>query len=154
MKKWFILVAVLYLYLCLCSGVFGAEDYWIYIRKQTKITDYDDPQQVAGRSDTEDIVEVIPCTPQFIPTEKEKETYKIIKIKNLTTEEARQLKEPVTETKIVDGEEVVEIIKCRRNKLNLKELSEQAEFERSAIGSQIKIIDKTTDSPIVFRLHE
>lgn len=47
-----------------------AADYWVYIRTYDRsgVTTSDD----AGRSKRGDIIAILPDTPQFIPTEKEK----------------------------------------------------------------------------------
>lgn len=59
-----------------------AADYWVYIRTYDRsgVTTSDD----AGRSKRGDIIAILPDTPQFIPTEKEKKAYAIIKVSNIT----------------------------------------------------------------------
>lgn len=136
MKKLFLIVGLL-----LIANLVVAQDYWLYIRKQTKITDYNDPEQVAGLSDTDDVVEALPCTPQYVPTKKEKKLYKIVKAKDFTLLDKSQVKDSIRD---IDGK----IIKYRRYKIDITSLGVKEEFEKNEI--QQKITDKIGSVPINF----
>ena len=144
-----------YILILLCVSWVTADDYWVYIRKETKITDYNNPEQVAGMSDTGDIVEVVPCTPQFIPTKREKEIYEIIKIKDLKELDKLQLKDTIRETVTIPAPvkgnpdvTFTRIIKFRRYGVNIAGLSNEKEFTKNEVAE--KINDKIGDKPIVF----
>jgi len=139
----------------LFSSSLSAQDYWVYIRKETKIKDYKNAEQVAGMSDTGDIVEIVPCTPQYVPTKDEKKLYKIIKISGMSELDRLQLKDTIRGEVNIYGKQP--ILKYRRHGIDLisidekdalKEESKKGEFTKDEIAEDIK--DKITDSPISF----
>jgi len=151
MKKLFLITNVL----LIATNLVFAADYWVYIRKETKITDYNNAEQIAGRSDTGDIVEILPCTSQYVPTKKEEETYKIIKVIGLKNLDKLQLRDTIREDVIVEGtlpgepDKIVQkVIKYRRNKVKLAELGTKEVFTKSEI--QEKITDKIDSKSISF----
>ena len=101
-------------------------------------------------SDTNDVVEVLPCTPQFVPTEKELKIYKVIKVKGMTKEQAEYLKRPVTEE--INGK--TRIKKYRQCQIDWLNLPEKEYYSLEDLDEYTtlkgKTYDKKNNAPIDF----
>jgi hypothetical protein len=149
MKKLFLTT----IFLLITANLIFAQDYWVYIRENTKITDKNDLNQIAGMSDEGDIVEVLPCTKQYEPTDEEKKTYKIIKVKDMEEVDRIQMRDSVTEDVIIPGtvagepdKIIKKVIKYRRCNIKVSDVSGKEEFTKDEIKSKIK--DTIEDKPI------
>lgn len=141
MRLKLLVFAFITLMIALLAQFSSGADYWVYIRKATKITDYDNAEQVAGRSDTGDIVEVLPCTSQYVPTKRELEIYKIIKVKDFENLDRVQLKDTIRDTEEIP-------IKYRRYNIDISALGVKEVFQKNEIES--KVTDKISNKPISF----
>jgi len=81
-------IVLLILTICFCfiASAGLAEDYWVYIRTYDRPTvdSVDISNGTYGRSKKGDIVQILPVTPQFVPSEREKKSYAIVRVTNIT----------------------------------------------------------------------
>lgn len=98
-----------------------SSDYWVYVRLEDRsgVTKEDD----AGRSKAGDVVAVLPVTPQYTPSEREKLSYMIYKA-SLTDEQRKNMIEPLIEQDGVDifGDAKYKTTAYRKYKLDTSKL--------------------------------
>ena len=130
---------ILTLILLLIAGKCYAQDYYVYIRTYDRsgVTKDDDK----GRSKKGDIVTIIPCDAQNIPTEIEKKEWLILKVSDLTNEEIQDYTSTWQEQKGIDekGQPIFETIAYRKNKLDISTLG---------VGDKPKLIDTKQDKTL------
>lgn len=133
MRKYLLAIGLL-----LLSQTAQAQDYWLYIRTKDRpgLTLDDDP----GRSKRGDIVDVLPCNDQFVPSEWEKKEYLIIRVHGNPALDLRTLKEPYYDGLLPNGSPKIKAY--RRKKLDLSWLSKEQE--------KPGILDVTVEAQTIF----
>lgn len=130
-----------------CGAAFAA-DHWVYIRLEDRpgVSDEEDAQ----RSKRGDVVAIIPATEQFVPTEKEKQEYLILKVSGLTETDIRKYLEPI---KNLD-----ENIAYRKYKIDLKELGitvkkglQDIKVNKNLFDKSVK--EKTSDDLVRYKIN-
>lgn len=118
MKKVFLTI----LFLLSQTQFIFAVDYWVYIRINDKFGNT--TEETAGRSKRGDIVQVLPVTAQFVPSETEKKQYLIIKTSNLSQKQLNEYVEPWDEIIGTDlnNKPIINHVAYRKRKLDIDTL--------------------------------
>ena len=121
------------------AGQVKAEDFWVYIKATSEITD---TKSIVGTSQKEDIVDVIPCSRSTgTPTTP---GYLIVKMSGITEAQRNTMLAPYTETKIVDGREVTTTLAYRKNKIDVAAFINTNKITTPVVTTAIKAIPTIT----------
>ncbi len=134
MKK--IILIILFLFIATLSF---ADDYWVYVRLEDRSAI--DKSNDIYRSKAGDIVQILPDSPQFKPSEKELRTYAIFKVSDLAEEDIKNYTQEWT------GEAL------RKNKIDIKDIEKGLQpkaLKKDDFHKKIK--QKTISDLTVYRI--